>query len=157
MVNVSPHGAPTALTCSAGAGHHCISDEPESGIRARQSGKNSIQTNAQDTKLGILDVVCTKSTSLAYLTALHILTVICFLSKSSKRYSSILLKLAHDPVHRENRNLNEVGSCRHMMWESTMELRDATGSDMWEKRQGRECASHNRWVGELNRAKKNYE
>ena len=84
------------------------------------------------------------------LTALRILIVICFLSKSSKRYSSILLKLAQDPVHRENRNINEVGSSRHMMRESTKELRNATGSDMWEKRHGRECVSQNRWIMEMN-------
>ena len=137
MANVSPHDASTALTCSAGACRHCISDEPDNGIRARQSGNNSIQTNAQDTKLSILNVVCTQSTSLAHLTALHIRIVICFLSKSSKRYSSILLKLAQDPLHRENRNLNEVGSSRHMLRESTKELRNATGNDMWEKRHGR--------------------
>ena len=87
----SPHDAPTTHTCSAIADHLYISDELSNGIRARQSGKNSIQTNAQDTKLGILDVVCTKSTSLACLATLHLLTAICFRSKLSKRYSSILL------------------------------------------------------------------
>ena len=138
MATVSPHDAPTALTCSASADHHSISDELADGIRARPPGKNSIQTNAQDTKLGILNVVCTKSTSLACLATLHVLTAICFRSKLSKRYSSILLFEAQDPVHREDRSINEVGSNRHMMRESTKELRNATGNDMWEKRHTQE-------------------